>query len=238
MYRQAFRPHPPPHLAKKTTSPMTFLHRPPARSWKPALGHLIEMRGIGLITARAVAAKTCALSQGGDRPCMRPVPCRLRVPLHRQRDGFVQDHRLGDGLGPPERSRASALPSDSKQESPACVPRSLPSHLIVDEAHNLRSEVLRRSLRLPSPTTTMERRESSCLLLVGQAELRRRLGMRRYEALSPANCRPLPRGRLAATQIGPYPGCICCAWPAPSCRSWSRPPSKPCSKQPGPAHAR
>jgi type II secretory pathway predicted ATPase ExeA len=54
--------------------------------------------------------------------------------------------------------------------------------LVVDEAHNLRPDVL-EDLRLLT-NYQMDSENRLCLLLVGQAELRRRLGMAVYEALA------------------------------------------------------
>ena len=57
----------------------------------------------------------------------------------------------------------------------------LPSDLIIDEAHHLRPEVL-EDLRLLT-NYEMDTQRITCLLLIGQSELRRRIGMAVYEAL-------------------------------------------------------
>src|SRR5438105_1147374 len=54
--------------------------------------------------------------------------------------------------------------------------------LLVDEAHHLRPDVV-EDLRLLT-NYQMEAENRLCLLLIGQPELRRRLGMSVYEALS------------------------------------------------------
>jgi general secretion pathway protein A len=63
-----------------------------------------------------------------------------------------------------------------------CVEAHLRPVLIVDEAHHLRSDVL-EDLRLPT-NYEMDSQNRLCLVLVGQTELRRRIGMAVHEALT------------------------------------------------------
>jgi type II secretory pathway predicted ATPase ExeA len=83
---------------------------------------------------------------------------------------------------PTERSRAALYRQIKNEVTRLCGEARCRPILIVDEAHNLRSEVL-EDLRLLT-NYQMDAENRLCLLLVGQAELRRRLGMAAYEALS------------------------------------------------------
>ena len=78
------------------------------REAEARLHHLVELKGIGLITERAHevsgTSKRGRLRQNHRvppcrrRPASRPVPRRLRLPDHRQRARHVQSHRLGARL--------------------------------------------------------------------------------------------------------------------------------------------
>lgn len=145
------------------------------------LAHLIEMRGIGLITGESGSGKTCAC---------RKVVSALHAGLFRvvyvsHSTGNVMDvyKTIAWEMGlPTERSRAALYRQIRGEVTRLCTEARVRPVLIVDEAHHLRPDVL-EDLRLLT-NYQMDAENRLCLLLVGQAELRRRLGMAVYEALS------------------------------------------------------
>jgi len=152
-----------------------------AREAATRLGHLLEMRGIGLITGESGSGKTCA--------CRRTVstlhPGRFRLVYVALSTGNVMDlfKTIAWEMGlPTERSRA-ALHKQIRAEVTrlSSEVRARPV-LVVDEAHHLRPELL-EDLRLLT-NYQMDSENRLCLLLIGQPELRRRLGLSVYEALS------------------------------------------------------
>jgi type II secretory pathway predicted ATPase ExeA len=144
------------------------------------LGHLIEMRGIGLVTGESGSGKTCAC---------RKVVSGLHAGLYRvvyvaHSTGNVMDvyKTIAWEMGlPTERSRAALYRQIRNEVSRLCTEARCRPVLILDEAHNLRPDVL-EDLRLLT-NYQMDAENRLCLLLVGQAELRRRLSMAAYEAL-------------------------------------------------------
>jgi general secretion pathway protein A len=102
-----------------------------------------------------------------------------------------------------ERSRAALYRQVKNEVTRLCPEARCRPILIVDEAHNLRSEVL-EDLRLLT-NYQMDAENRLCLLLVGQAELQRRLGMAAYKALSQRSI--VVRYHVAGLgrdEIGPY----------------------------------
>jgi len=83
---------------------------------------------------------------------------------------------------PIERSRAALFRQIRSEVTRLCADARCRPVLIIDEAHHLRPEVL-EDLRLLT-NYQMDSENRLCLLFVGQAELRRRLSMAVYEALS------------------------------------------------------
>jgi type II secretory pathway predicted ATPase ExeA len=145
------------------------------------LGHLLELRGIGLITGESGCGKTSAC---------RKVLCALHTGLWRVfyvslSTGNVMDlyKTIAWEMGlPTERSRAAVYKQIRAEVNRVCAEARARPVLVVDEAHNLRPDVL-EDLRLLT-NYRMDSENRLCLLLVGQAELRRRLAMSVYEALS------------------------------------------------------
>jgi general secretion pathway protein A len=145
------------------------------------LSHLIELRGIGLVTGESGSGKTCAC---------RKVVSALHAGLFRvvyvsHSTGNVMDvyKTIAWEMGlPTERSRAALYRQIRTEVTRLCTEARCRPVLIVDEAHHLRPEVL-EDLRLLT-NYQMDAENRLCLLLVGQAELRRRLGMAAYEALA------------------------------------------------------
>jgi general secretion pathway protein A len=103
---------------------------------------------------------------------------------------------------PTERSRAALYRQLKNEVTRLCAEARCRPILIVDEAHNLRSEVL-EDLRLLT-NYQMDAENRLCLLLVGQAELRRRLGMAAYEALSQRIVVRYHVAGLGRSEIEPY----------------------------------
>jgi len=144
------------------------------------LTHLIEMRGIGLVTGDSGSGKTCAC---------RKVVSALHTGLHRvvyvaHSTGNVMDvyKSIAWEMGlPTERNRAALYRQIRTEVTRLCTEARCRPVLIIDEAHNLRPDVL-EDLRLLT-NYQMDAENRLCLILIGQAELRRRLGMAVYEAL-------------------------------------------------------
>lgn len=145
------------------------------------LNHLIEMRGIGLVTGDSGSGKTTAC---------RKVVSGLHTGLHKvvyvaHSTGNVMDvyKAIAWEMGlPTERNRAAVYRQIRTEVTRLTTEARCRPILIVDEAHHLRPDVL-EDLRLLT-NYQMDAENRLCLLLVGQSELRRRLGMAVYEALS------------------------------------------------------
>lgn len=143
--------------------------------------HLLEMRGIGLVTGEVGSGKTTGV---------RRVTSTLHTGLYRVfyvclSTGNVIDlyKTIAWELGlPTERNRAALFRVIRTEVTRLCHESRLRPVLIVDEAQHLRSEVL-EDLRLLT-NYQMDSENRLCLILVGQTELRRRLSMAVHEALS------------------------------------------------------
>ena len=145
------------------------------------LAHLVEMRGIGLVTGESGSGKTTA--------CRRAMSALhsglyrvLYVPLS---TGNVMDlyKTVAWELGlPTERSRAALYRQIRPEVTRLCQETRCRPILIVDEAHHLRNDVL-EDLRLLT-NYAMDSDNRLCLLFIGHPELRRRVGMAAHEALS------------------------------------------------------
>ncbi len=150
------------------------------REAKARLNHLIELRGIGLITGEVGSGKTTACRQ---------LAASLHAGLYRLfyvtlSTGNVMDmyKSIAWELGLPiERSRATAFRSLQTEITRLATEARQQPVLVVDEAHHLRNEVLEDLRLLTNYAMDTERR--LCLLLVGLTELRRRLAMAVHESL-------------------------------------------------------
>jgi type II secretory pathway predicted ATPase ExeA len=145
------------------------------------LAHLIDLRGIGLVTGD---------SGGGKTTTCRKVVTALHTGLHRViyvslSTGNVMDlyktisWEMGLAV---ERSRAALYRQIRTEVSRLCLETRCRPILVVDEAHHLRPDVL-EDLRLLT-NYNMDADNRLCLLLLGHPELRRRLGMAVHEALA------------------------------------------------------
>jgi type II secretory pathway predicted ATPase ExeA len=145
------------------------------------LGHLVELRGIGLLTGDSGSGKSCACRKlaAALHPGLYKV---VYVPLS---TGNAMDmyKSIAWELGlPTERNRAALYRVIRSEVTRLCVEARTRPVLIVDEAQALRSEVL-EELRLLT-NYAMDSENRLCLMLVGQTELRRRVSMAVHEALN------------------------------------------------------
>lgn len=145
------------------------------------LNHLIEMRGIGLVTGESGSGKTTVC---------RKVLSSLHTGLYRviyvqHSTGNVMDTyktiawELGLSI---ERSRAALFRQIRSEVTRLSAETRCRPVLVLDEAHHLRSDVL-EDLRLLT-NYAMDSENRLTLLFVGHPELRRRLSMAAHEALS------------------------------------------------------
>ena len=151
------------------------------REAEARLQHLIELKGIGLITGEVGSGKTTVC---------RHVAAALHPGLYRVgyvslTTGNVLDmyKAIAWELGlPTQRSRATAYRAIQAETTRlVCEAKQLPV-LVIDEAQHLRNDVL-EDLRLLC-NYEMDSQNRLCLLLVGLTELRRRLAMAVHESLS------------------------------------------------------
>jgi general secretion pathway protein A len=152
-----------------------------AKELEARIAHLIDLRGLGLVTGDPGSGKTAIC---------RKVAANLHTGLYRvfyipNSTGNVLDTykaicwEFGLAI---ERSRAALYRAIRGEVTRLCLESRMRPILIVDEAHHLRSDVL-EDLRLLT-NYEMDSKNRLCLLLVGQTELRRRIGMAVHEALS------------------------------------------------------
>jgi len=144
------------------------------------LNHLLELRGIGLITGEVGSGKTTACRQ---------LAASLHAGLYRLlyvtlSTGNVMDMYkcIASELGLPiERNRSMAFRALQAEITRLATEARQQPLLVIDEAHHLRNEVL-EDLRLLT-NYAMDAQRRLCLLLVGLTELRRRLAMAAHESL-------------------------------------------------------
>jgi type II secretory pathway predicted ATPase ExeA len=199
MYRKHFAltHHPFSHeIASEDLFPSTS-----SRELEVRLTHLIDLRGIGLITGDTGSGKTCAC---------RKVLTRLHTGLYRVvyvslSTGNVMDlykmisWEMGLAV---ERSRAALHRQIKCEVSRLCTDARVRPILVVDEAHHLRAEVL-EDLRLLT-NYQMDAENRLCLLFLGQPELRRRLSMAVHEALAQRIIMRMHLTALAREELSPY----------------------------------
>lgn len=152
-----------------------------AKELEVRLDHLLEMRGIGLVTGDSGSGKTC-----GTRRALAKLHASLfRVVYVCLSTGNVMDlyktisWELGLSV---ERSRAALFRQIRNEVTRLVSEARCRPVLVVDEAHHLRPDVL-EDLRLLT-NYKMDSDNRLCLLLLGQSELRRRLAMTVHEALA------------------------------------------------------
>ena len=151
------------------------------REAEARLGHLIGLRGIGLLTGEVGSGKTtvCRHLTAGLHPGL------YRVHYVSLTTGNVLDiyKEIAWELGlPVERSRATARQAIRNEVSRLVTEAKQLPVLVIDEAHHLRNDVL-EDLRLLT-NFAMDAEQRLCLILVGLTELRRRLAMAMHESLA------------------------------------------------------
>ena len=144
------------------------------------LRHLLELRGIGLLTGEPGSGKTTL--------CRRIVdelhPGRYKVVYVTLSTGNVMDmyKSIAWGFGlPTERNRAAAFRQLRTEVTRLLTESKQRPVVIIDEAHHLRTDVL-EDLRLLT-NYEMDSENRLCLLFVGLTDLRRRMGMSANESL-------------------------------------------------------
>ncbi len=145
------------------------------------LKHLLELRGIGLLTGEVGSGKTTVC---------RKVTAALHPGLYRVlyvtlSTGHVLDmyNCIAWELGlPTERNRAAAYRAVHSEITRLATEARQRPILVIDEAHHLRNEVLEDLRLLTNYAMDSERR--LILLFVGLMELRRRLSMTVHESLA------------------------------------------------------
>jgi len=165
------------------------------------LQHLLDLRGVGLVTGEP---------GGGKTTTCRKMAASLHPGLHRVfyvslSTGNVTDmyKSIAWELGlPTERSRAALYRVIRNEVTRLCVEVKTRPLVIIDDAHHLRSEVL-EDLRLLT-SYAMDSENRLCLLLVGQAELRRRLSMAVHEALAQRIVVRHHLGGMTREELGRY----------------------------------
>jgi len=144
------------------------------------LKHLLELRGIGLLTDEPGSGKTtlCRRVVDGLHPGLfRTVYITLST-------GNVMDMYKSIAWGfelPTERNRVAAFRQLSNEVTRQLHESKQRPLVILDEAHHLRTEVL-EDLRLLT-NYEMDSENRLCLLFVGLSDLRRRIGMAAHESL-------------------------------------------------------
>jgi len=162
------------------------------------LHHLLELKGIGLLTGEVGSGKTTVC---------RKVTAALHAGLYRVfyltlSTGNVMDmyKSIAWELGlPTERNRAGASRAIRIEVTRLVIEAKQLPVLVVDEAHHLRNDVL-EDLRLLT-NYQMDAENRLCLLLVGLTELRRRLSMTVHESRDELPRYLEHRLRLAGTEL-------------------------------------
>ena len=164
--------------------------------------HLLELRGIGLLTGEVGCGKTTACRQvtAGLHPGL------YRVYYVSLTTGSILDtyQVIAWELGlATERSRATAYRAIRTELSRLAKEAKQLPVLVIDEAQHLRNDVL-EDLRLLT-SFNMDAEHRLCLLLVGLSELRRRLSMAVHESLSQRIVMRHHLGGLLRDELEPLP---------------------------------
>lgn len=163
--------------------------------------HVIERRGIGLLTGEPGCGKTSVLR----RVAAGLHPGRHTLIYVALTTGSVLDscNLIGAELGcPPAVSRYQAWTAIRGQISRLITESRQCPVLVVDEAHLLRTEVI-EELRLLT-NFEMDADSRLCLLFVGLTTLRRRLALAVFESLTQRLAMQHHMNGLARDEIEPY----------------------------------
>ena len=165
------------------------------------LRHLLELRGIGLVTGEAGCGKTTVCRQAaGDLHAGLYRVCYVSLST-----GSVIDtcNAVADAFGLPAFAGRVAAYRAIRAEVSRMVgeAKRLPV-LFVDEAHHLRGEILEELRLLTNFEMDSERR--MCLVLSGLTELRRRLAMSAHESLAQRIVVRCHLGGFSRDEVGGY----------------------------------
>ena len=201
MYLQPLRPDPLP-LRALAAEPDELFASVASREAQARLAHLVELRGIGLITGEVGSGKTTVCRQLAAS--LHPGLHRLfYVPLS---TGNVMDmyKAIAWQLGlPVERNRASAYRSIHTEVCRLSVECRIHPVLVVDEAQHLRNDVL-EDLRLLT-NYAMDSEPRLCLLLVGPERVAPTPGHGRARIPDPAHRRAIPPRRTRTRRTARVP---------------------------------
>ncbi|NJN37166.1 MAG: AAA family ATPase [Nitrospiraceae bacterium] len=165
------------------------------------LKHLFEMRGIGLVTGESGCGKTTAI-----RRVVSGLHAGLYKPIYVcHTTGNIMDvyKTIAWELGLAcERSRAALFRQIRAEVTRLCSESRTRPIFILDEAQNLRSDVL-EDLRLLT-NYQMDAENRVCILFLGQPELRRRLSMAAYDSLSQRIVARFHMTGLGRDELEPY----------------------------------
>jgi len=189
------------HPFEKDLKPNEFFPSAATRELEARLHYLLPLQGIGLITGEVGSGKTSVC---------RKVAASLHSGLYRVfyvplTTGNVMDvyKSIAWEMGlSTERSLAALYRSIREEVSRLCLEAKIRPILVIDEAQYLRNDIL-ENLRLLT-NYEMDSRNRFCLILVGQAELRRRLAMAVHEPLARRIVVRYHMGGLAKEELPPY----------------------------------
>ena len=151
------------------------------REAQARIRHLLDTRGIGLLTGEAGCGKTTVCRQATDSLHKG----QYQVSYVALTTGSVLDlyNLIAAELGlPATTTRHAAYRAIRTEISRRVAESRLLPVLVIDEAHHLRNELL-EELRLLT-NFRMDSDNRLCLLLVGLTELRRRIAMSVHESLA------------------------------------------------------
>ncbi len=165
------------------------------------LEHLVERRGIGLLTGEVGSGKTAAC-----RRLAATLPrARYKVCYPALLAGSVRDacYALCDAFGLPRRGSRAVAHAAVRERVAAMVEENgrFPV-LVVDEAHLLRDPVL-EDLRLLC-NYGMDADARLCMILVGVTPLRKRLELTAYESLAQRLVLRHQMAHLERDEVEPY----------------------------------
>lgn len=169
------------HPFAKTIAPDELFPSAAAPEIDARLDHWLDLRSIALITGEPGSGKTTLCRKFADK---------LHPGLHRV---FYIHHSTGNPTDlykliawelriNVERNRAALFRSIRNEISRLVQESRIVPVVIIDEAHNLRNDVL-EDLRLLT-NFAMDSENRLALLLIGQSELRRRISMHIHDAFS------------------------------------------------------
>lgn len=189
------------HPFGKDLHPDELFSATAATELQTRLDYLLSLCGIGLVTGEPGSGKTTNCR----KVCSALHTGRFRVFYVALSTGNIMDtyKSIAWEMGlPTERSRAALYRVIRTEVSRLCLEARIQPILIIDEAHHLRSDIL-EDLRLLT-NYQMDSENRLCLLLVGQAELRRRLSLTIHEALNQRIVVRHHLGGLARDELAAY----------------------------------